>query len=136
MANLVTTQVLIDGQRNAVVRIDGFIDTIDLVPTVIIDPALLSPVDDRTGQLATQVRVDRITSAIEAPLALYFSWAATTPVRFISLTNAAEEFDYKSFGGIQNNSGIGKTGQITLATQGWTAGAILSFSVTLELTKQ
>jgi hypothetical protein len=135
MANLVTTQTLVDGYRNVVVRIDGFLDTSDLAATVIVDPALLSEINNG-GELATKLRVDKITSSIEVPLGIYLSWDATTPVRFISLNNATEEFDAKALGGYTNNAGAGVTGKITLTTQGWSAAAIVSFSILLEMVKQ
>ena len=136
MANAVTTQVLADGPRNVVVRVDGFLDTSDYAATAIVDPALLSPMDPSFGTLATKLRVNKVTPSIESPLSVYLSWDATTPVRFLSLSNASEEFEACSFGGITNNAGAGRTGKITLATQGWSAGAILSFSLLLELEKQ
>lgn len=136
MANSLTTQLLVDGPSNVVVRVDGFIDTADIAATVVVDPALLSAIDPAVGRLATKLRVDKVTPSIESPLAVYLSWDATTPVRFLSLTNASEEFEAKEYGGIQNNAGAGVTGKITVATQGWSAGAILSFSLVLELAKQ
>jgi hypothetical protein len=136
MANLVTTQLLVDGPNNVVIRVDGFLDTSDLAATVIIDPALLSVMDSYGNVLATKLRVDKVTPSIEAPLTLYLSWDATAPVRFLSLNNASEEFEACDFGGILNNAGAGVTGKITLTTQGWVATAINSFSLIVEMKKQ
>jgi hypothetical protein len=136
MANLITTQLLMDGPSNVILRVDGFVDTADVSASILIDPATLSAYDTYTGVKATKLRVDRIVSAIESPLAVYLSWDATAAVRFVSLTNATEEFEYERFGGLTNNAGAGVTGKIRLDTQGWSTGAILSFSVLLEMSKQ
>ena len=53
MANVVSTQILEDGERNAVVKITGVLDTSNVSATTIVDPANYSPVP-------TQFRIDQI----------------------------------------------------------------------------
>ena len=135
MANTITTQILVDGPKNVVVKIDGFVDTSDLASTVLLDPATLSVVDSN-GTKATKLRIDKIVYDIEDQLSCNLSWDATTPVLIWHLLGRNKlEFD-KKYGGLQNNGGAGVTGKITMVTQGWSASAILSFSILMECTKQ
>lgn len=135
MANSVTTQVLVDGERNVVVKLEGVLDTSDIASTVVVDPATLNAIDLRTGSKATQLRIDKVTYNIEDLLSVNLFWDATVPVRIEELVGRGK-MEYRKFGGLPNNSGAGKTGKITFTTQGWTAGAILSFSLIIEMSKQ
>lgn len=135
MANALTTQVLVDGPRNVVVKIDGFIDTADLTATDVADPATLAFVDANNQQRAAQLRIDRIIYTIDEGLAVTLWWDATTDVRIVDLVKAGHQ-ELHNFGGYVNNAGAGKTGKIQLTTEGWSTGKIYEFTVTLELVKQ
>lgn len=135
MANAITTQTLVDGERNVVIKIDGYIDTADVTTTAIIDPATLSDMVSRTGTKATQLRIDRILYTVDEGICVTLLWDATTPLRIIDLVKAGHQ-ELKKFGGLTNNSGAGKTGKISYSTEGWSAGKIYEFTVTLEMVKQ
>ena len=49
MANSVTSQIIIDGPRNTVVKVAGILDTSDLASTVVADPAVLVGIDNTGG---------------------------------------------------------------------------------------
>lgn len=132
MANSLTTQLLVDGPKNAVIKIVGVLDTIDLASTVIVDPSVLEAMS--IWQPAAKVKINRIIYDIELPLELRLFWDATTPVYITDLTGQGHQ-ELKSFGGLINNAGAGVTGKITATTQGWSASAILSFNLILELIK-
>ena len=135
MANVVTTQILVDGPRNTVIRVAGVLDTSDLAPTVIANPATLVGTDDTGALKAATFRVMRIDHSIEAGISLDFAWEATAPVVFARLSGS-QQFICSKYGGVDNNAlAAGKTGSITLATQGWVAAAVLSFSFVIELVK-
>jgi hypothetical protein len=127
MANSVTTQILVDGAVNAVVKIVGILDTSDVAPTAVVDPASFTPTP-------TQFRIDRVTYTVEEGLDVRLQWDATSPVYIIDYVKAGHQ-DFKKFGGLQNNAGAGKTGKILLSTEGWTAGTH-EFTIVLELVKQ
>lgn len=134
MANALTVQTLVDGPRNVVLKIDGYVDTSDITATDIADPAALSPIDIN-GKLATQLRIDRIIHTVDEGLAVTLLWDATTDVRIIDLVKTGRQ-ELHNFGGFTNNAGAGKTGKIQLSTEGWSSGKIYEFTVTLELVKQ
>lgn len=135
MANVTNIQILEDGPRNVVVKLDGILDTSDITSTTLVDPALLSPID-AAGTLPTRLIIDKISYNMEQGLAANLYWDATTPVLIASMVSSGDDLEFKKFGGIYNNAGAGVTGKITYTTQGWSAGAILSFNVILEMRKK
>jgi hypothetical protein len=131
MANVLTTQILEDGERNTVVHVTGLLDTSDLAATIIVDVSALS---ERVPP-ATQLRIDKIEFAVEDTLTVNVLWDATADVTAASLVGRGC-FKWKDTGGLINNAGAGKTGDIFVSTQGWAASAILAFTFTLYCVKQ
>ena len=135
MANTTSTQIIIDGTRNTVIKVEGVLDTSDLASFVIVSPATLQGIDNTGLVKAAKVRIAEINYNIEDTLQVTLSWDATTPLRIEQLAGRGKIAAWE-YGGITNDAGAGVTGNILLATRGWVTGAILSFSVTLELLKQ
>ena len=106
MANQVNTQVLIDGHRNAVVKITGVLDTSNVASTIIIDPANfdLKP---------TGFRIDHIDYSISDPLEVRLLWDGTPQLDILPIAGRGR-MSFWNFGGLQNNAGAGKTGNIYL----------------------
>jgi len=127
MANVVSTQILEDGERNAVVKITGVLDTSNVSATTIVDPASYSPVP-------TQFRIDQIDYSMSDALQIRLFWDATADVDILPISGRGT-MNFKNFGGLSNNAGAGKTGKIQLSTNGWTSGTEV-FSVVLRLVKQ
>ena len=65
MANVVNTQILVDGARNTVIKVTGVLDTANLTNVVIVDPAFVDRVFDFGGTVL--VRGDGYESAL-APM--------------------------------------------------------------------
>jgi hypothetical protein len=126
MANAVTTQTLIDGDRNVVILLTGVLDTSNESRTIKVDVSGLGPAP-------TKVRVDTIRHLISPGLIVVLDWDATAPVTFAALTGY-DEVEAKCFGGLQNNAGAGVTGDIYLTTLGWASG-VLAYNIILEMTK-
>jgi hypothetical protein len=126
MANTVTTQTLLDGDRNLVILLTGVLDTSNEARTVKVDVSTLVPAP-------TRIRVDTIRHLISPGLVVVLDWDATTPVRFAALTGM-DEVEACKFGGLQDNSGAGRTGDIYLTTLGWASGT-LAYNIILEMTK-
>ena len=135
MANSLTTQVIIDGPRHAVVKVIGVLDTSDQALVTIVDPATLTGMDVTGGIKAAKVRLKHMEYAIEDGLTVNLYWDATTAV-IIGSFNGRGKLDARHYDGLPNNAGAGVTGKILLATQGFAVGAVMSFSLDLELIKQ
>jgi hypothetical protein len=126
MANTVTSQILIDGDRNLVMLFTGLLDTSNESRVIKVDVSGLVPAP-------TKVRVDRIEYAISGGLIVILDWDASTPVRFAALSGQGEVEACK-FGGLQNSAGAGVTGDIFLTTAGYTSG-IVAYNVLIEMVK-
>jgi hypothetical protein len=135
MANAFTTQIISDGPRNAIVKLTGILDTSNLSSTTAIDMATLSPIVPGTSATKpAQVAIHHIDYSISDQLEVQLSWDATTPVVIMPLAGRGRLM-FKDFGGLQNNAGAGKTGNITVQTTGWASGTQV-FSLVLEMVKQ
>jgi len=130
MANVVSTQILVDGARNAVVKITGVLDTSNVSSTVVVDPASFNP-------KPTAFRIDHLDYSISDPLEVRLQWDATTPIDILPIAGRGR-MSFWNFGGLQDNGGAGVTGKINLLTSGYntTIGTTpLVFSVVLEMVK-
>lgn len=128
MANAVATQIVSDGARNAIVKLDGVLDTSNEAVVTKITPSSFLP-------LPTQFRIDAIRYSVSSQLVVRLEWHATANVVAFSVASGQEDLWFKDIGGLQNNSGAGKNGAIDLVTTGWTSGT-QTYSIELWLVKQ
>ena len=85
------------------------------------------------GQTCTGVNIVTL-DAMTVGMGVDILWDATTDV--ICYTIGADQFvsfDFARFGGITNNAGSGKTGDLMFTTVGATAGD--RYTIVLEMTK-
>jgi hypothetical protein len=120
-----TVQKLHDGPRNAVFHIVGLGATV-AQPVVTVTNLAGNP---------SAVRVDKIdVSSAGNGLKVNMAWDATSDVVFSHIgANDIGCLDYTSIGGLQNNAGAGKTGNINLTASGDTMGV---YSITLHCVKK
>lgn len=124
MADTVTTQTVIDGPRNTVVKLTSVSDGTGEAAVLKVDVSTLlgAPSD---------VAIRRVHYCVQGMVATLL-WDATADVRIVDLAGDGC-FDFSAFGGLTNNAGAGKTGDILLTTTGHTAGD--SYTIVLEMTK-
>jgi hypothetical protein len=129
MANVLTSQTILDGERLAIIKVTGFVDTTETA-VVKVDVSTLNP----QGALAcTGCKLNKVWSQTHG-CEVQMLWAATTPLMIITLPQNDNYFmDYSMFGGIPNNSGTGKTGDISFTTQDVSAGD--TYSIVMEVIK-
>jgi len=132
MANSVTFQTLEEGPRNIIVKVAGVLDTSDYALNTFISAA--SSNQGGLGPVPTQIRIDHIDYSISDQLEVQLWWGATTNVIIMPLAGRGR-MSFWNFGGLVNNAGTGKTGDILIKTTGWTSG-VQVFSVILECVKQ
>ena len=132
MANSVTTQILEEGPRNVVMKIAGVLDTSDYALNTFVDMTAIN--QGGLGPTPTQVRIDHIDYSVSDQLEVQLWWDATTDVIILPIAGRGR-MSFWNFGGLVNNSGAGKTGNILIKTTGWTSGTQV-FSVVLEMVKQ
>ena len=132
MANSVTFQTLEEGPRNIIVKAAGVLDTSDYALNTFISMA--SSNQGGKGPTPTQVRIDHIDYSISDQIEVQLWWDATSDVIILPLAGRGR-MSFWNFGGLVNNAGTGKTGDVLIKTTGWTSG-IQVFSVILECVKQ
>lgn len=128
MANIRAEQTLLDGDRNVVISCTGTLDTSDLALSLLVDVSTLVPAP-------TFVRVDKIEYSLSGVLGVQLLWEATADDPLANLAGQGE-LCYEAAGGLQNPRTAGSNGDILIKTTGWSAGAVLTYTITLYLVKQ
>lgn len=124
MADTVATQVLLDGERNLVMKFTNQSDGTG--------ESAVSKVAAAT--YGTNLRIKRIHYATVG-MAVLILWDATTPIlAWACPQDAAGTIDFDKFGGAQNNGGSGVTGSVKFTTVGHTAGD--AYSIIIEFAKK
>ena len=130
MADTVATQILFQGDKQVVMKFTNNSDGTGETNVVKVNVATLNPYQ---GQACTAVQVDRIyffTHGMEVRLL----WQATSNVTILTVPqNTAFRMDFDDFGGLNNNAGAGKTGNILFTTLDASAGD--SYTVILDMRK-
>lgn len=125
MANTITTQTLNNGPRNLTIKVtiegDG---TGEEASTQLVD---ISSFD------ADEARINSVTGSLNG-FAVHLEWDATANVQAWTLPEGESFADFRPIGGIQNDAGAGKTGDIDFSTTGLGDGDKGSFL--LELVKK
>lgn len=127
MANIVTTQTLVDGSRNLVVHVavvgDGSGEEID---TVIVDASSFTPA-------GIDYKLMKINGGADGCSAI-LGWDADTIIPFLNLPADHSHFaDYTDIGGLINNAGVGKTGDVLIITR--SLGSLDSIFITMWFKK-
>lgn len=131
MANVTDVKVVLDGPRNAKVRVSGILDTSNLAATALITKALFTNNDVRMGPL-TGFRVNFAKFSVASQIAVVAHWEATTP-QLIATFSDANEVCWEP-GLIPDASAPGYTGSILISTVNW-AATVQAFTLTFDLIK-
>lgn len=130
MADAVTTQTLIDGTQRAVFKFTNISDGTGEAAVVKIDVSALAGYQ---GEPCTGVSIQKI-DVITVGMGLDLLWDATTDA--LAMSFGADDFvslDFSRFGGITNNAGSGKTGDLVFTTVGAASGD--RYTVVIEVLK-
>ena len=130
MADAVTTQILVDGTQRAVFKFTNISDGTGESGVVKID---VSALNSFQGEPCTGVSIQKI-DVITAGMGLNMLWDATSDVLAMALGEADfVALDFSRFGGITNNAGTGKTGDLLFTTVGAANGD--RYTVVMEVLK-
>lgn len=135
MANATSKIILLDGNRNAIVRFAGVLDTADVIDTV----TLANFTNNDRNNKFVGFRVNRLRFAIDPNLGVSLFWNASTP-RLIAGLAGTGKMDLQKSGGLQPvQADAGFDGAINFATNGYatreSVGTKANYFVDLELTK-
>ena len=131
MADTVTSQTIIDGERNCVMKFTNVSDGTGESAVAKVDVSALA--SNSAGTACSEVRVMRISHAIVG-MSVQLFLDATSNVLLMELAESSNgHMDFKDFGGLPNNAGSGKTGDILFTTKGHSSGD--TYSIVLEMIK-
>ena len=132
MADAVATQTIIDGSKTAVLKFTNVSDGSGESAVTKVDVSALS--NNSIGQSCTGASIQKIWwQCIGMKVQILFD--ATSDVLAIELgENQSGHHDYSSFGGIPNNAGSGKTGDIQFTTVGHSSAD--SYTILLQVAKE
>lgn len=125
MADAVTTEILMDGARNAVVRLNGVSDGTGETAVVKVDPASFMPVP--SGFIVEKIDYDLSNMQVS----LYFE--ATQNELIYTVSGGQDSKDFTDIGGL-GPTNFGATGRILLTTR--SAGNADTYSIVLKLRKK
>ena len=120
MADAVATQVILDGERLYIAKFTNISDGTGETGALKIDVSTLTP--SSFSKACNGVKINKIWAQTQG-MGVDILWDATTDV--LCETIPADKFylmDYSSFGGLPNNAGAGKTGDVLFSTVGAAAG--------------
>jgi hypothetical protein len=120
MADAVTSQTILDGERLFIGKFTNISDSTGESAVVKIDVSALA--SSAAGNACNGVKINKIWAQTQG-MAVDILWDATTDL--ICETIPENQFflmDYSSFGGLPNNAGAGKTGDVLFSTVGAASG--------------
>ena len=131
MADVVTSQTLLDGERLAIMKFTNISDGTGETAVTKVNVSTLAK--SASGLACTAVSILKITSVCHG-LEVRMYWDADTDVPFfLSTINTNFQNDFSSFGGVTNNAGTGKNGNIVFSTSDASSGD--TYTVVLEMAK-
>lgn len=136
MADAVTSQILVDGPRNCVIKLTNISDG---TGEAAVSKVIIANLSKYGAYTPTSVAIKSIDSDIQG-MQVILLWKATTNVVAYTLAPGKYQANFRKDGFIQNNAGTGKTGDIALTAQnvsGVAAPAAGStYTIILELIKK
>tara|TARA_R110000824_G_scaffold76796_2_gene194544 strand:- start:1285 stop:1692 length:408 start_codon:yes stop_codon:yes gene_type:complete len=131
MADAVTSQTIQDGPRNCIMKFTNVSDGSGESAVAKVDVSALAA--NAEGVACSEVRVLRISHAIVG-MSVQVFLNATSNVLLMELAESSNgHMDFMDFGGIPNNAGSGKNGDILFTTKGHSSGD--TYSIILEMVK-
>jgi hypothetical protein len=131
MADAVATQTLFDGERMAIMKFTNISDGTGETKVTKVDVSTLNPSSfSKACDGVTITKIHALTHGMEVDM----YWDATTDVLIASIPqNNMYSMDLTQFGGLWNNAGAGKNGDIQFSTRDASAGD--TYTIILEMVK-
>ena len=133
MADAVSTTTIVDDDKRLVVQLTNLSDSTGESAVTKVDVSGLAT-RSFDGATCTGVKINKIFHSIVGFTQVQLFWDATTNTVAIALAQDSNgHMDFSTFGGLQNTSGSGKTGDILLTTIG--AASNDSYVIVLDCVK-
>jgi hypothetical protein len=131
MADAVATQILFDGERTAIMKFTDISDGTGESKVLKVDVSALTP--SASGKACDGVTITKV-HALTHGMEVDMYWDATTDVLILTVPqNTMYSMDLTQFGGLWNNAGAGKNGDVLFSTRDASAGD--TYTIILEMVK-
>lgn len=131
MADAVASQTLFDGERMAIMKFTDISDGTGESKVVKVNPSTLTP--SAAGGACDAVTITKIHASTHG-LEVQIWWDATTDVLCWQVPqNSQYTWDFEKFGGLTNNAGSGKNGNVLFSTVDASNGDM--YTIVLEMVK-
>jgi hypothetical protein len=131
MADNVTSQTILDGERLFIAKYTNISDGTGEAAVVKVDVSTLRP--NAAGNACNGVKINKIWMAVHG-MEVRILWDANVNLlAWQATSNGPYLMDFSSFGGISNNAGTGANGDIAFSTHDASAGD--SYTIILECIK-
>lgn len=122
MADTVTSKTILDSDKDFIVQLTNVSDGTGESAVTKVDVSSLKA-SSLNGATCTGVKLYKAYYSIVGFTAIRLLWDATADTLCVELNpSSSSDVDYSDFGGLQNTSGSGKTGDINLTTFGHASG--------------
>ena len=131
MADAVASQTLVDNERVAIMKFTNISDGTGENKVLKVDVSALAP--SASGKTCNGVVITKIHASTHG-MEVQIFWDATTDVFCWAVPqNSQYTIDFSQFGGLTNNAGAGKTGDVLFSTVDATGGDF--YTIVLEMVK-
>lgn len=131
MADAVASQTLFDGERMAIMKFTDISDGTGESKVLKVDVSALLP--SASGGICDGVTITKIHASTHG-MEVQIYWDATTDVLCWQVPqNSQYTWDWEKIGGLTNNAGAGKTGDVLFSTVDASNGDM--YTITLEMVK-
>ena len=131
MADTVTSQTILNTPYRLVMKFTNVSDGTGESAVNKVDVSAFTA--GEKGATCTGVTIDRIYYTLDG-MKVQILWDASTDVEAYKLLDTTGDIDFSSFGGLQNNAGSGKTGDVLFTTVGHSNTD--TYNIILDMTKQ
>ena len=122
MADTVTSKTVLDGDKDFIVQLTNVSDSTGESAVTKVDVSGLTA-RKSDGAACTGVKLFRVYYSILGFTNIGLLWDASTDTLCVELNPSSDGvLDFSPFGGLQNTSGSGKTGDLNLTTTGASSG--------------
>jgi len=122
-----SSQTIVDGPRNAIVKLIGKSDA-----TPVNEASVLKVSASALSGAPTNLSIDKVYYSVSGSMKVVVEWNATSNVDCLVLSGDGT-IDFTRFGGLKNNAGAGVNGDIDFSTISTAAND--TYSIVLELKK-
>jgi hypothetical protein len=131
MADAVATQILFDGERTAIMKFTNISDGTGETKVTKVDVSTLTPSSfSKACDGVTITKIHALTHGLEVDM----YWDATADVLIATIPqNTMYSMDLTQFGGLWNNAGAGKNGDVQFSTRDASTGD--TYTIILEMVK-